>query len=155
MPTETSDHAPVRVHPPVLWLLFVGAAVLLQRAVPLSVTSMIARWAGLLLATVGILPALLAIWHFYRARTTLHPHGSVKVLLTEGPYRYSRNPIYLAYLACLIGLPLAAGSWWGALLAPVFVPAMNRLVISAEEEYLRKKFPGDFARFSARVRRWI
>jgi protein-S-isoprenylcysteine O-methyltransferase Ste14 len=155
MKTDNRDHAQVLVHPPVLWVIFIGASVLLQRLLPTPDISAVLRWVGIIIAAIGALPGFLAIWYFYRERTTVHPHGSVRVLLTMGPYRVSRNPIYLTYVGALAGLVLSAGSWWGVILAPAFILAMNRLVISPEEKYLSSKFPEAYAHYRARVHRWL
>jgi protein-S-isoprenylcysteine O-methyltransferase Ste14 len=148
-------NAAVRIEPPFLWIIFLIAARLLERGFSLPTSSMLIRWIGVGVVLAGVLPGLLAIWYFFRAGTTLHPRGSVSALQTTGPFRYSRNPIYISYFCALIGIPLALGSFWGAVLAPAFVVAMNRLVIEPEERYLQGKFPDQYTAYVKRVRRWI
>ena len=155
MTVNGREHAAVKIHPPFVWLGFTGAALLLHRIFPLATTSMEVRWLGVFIGLLGILIAFLAVWRFFAARTTLHPHGSVSALLTGGPYRFSRNPIYIGYVLAEVGLPLALGNLWGLTLALPFVLAMNRLVIQPEEHYLRERFPIEYGEYSARVRRWL
>lgn len=88
-------------------------------------------------------------------RTTPSPFGAASALLEEGPYRFSRNPIYLAALvlqagaACAFALPAAL------LPLPLEVWLFNRCVIRHEERYLREHFAEPYAAYAARVRRWI
>jgi protein-S-isoprenylcysteine O-methyltransferase Ste14 len=149
------DHANVRLHPPVLLAIFLLTALLIHRITPLAAGGALARWFGLGLVLAGILPALLAVRQFVRAGTTLNPHGSARVLVTDGPYRLSRNPIYLGYVGTQIGLPLALGSLWGLVLAPALVLALQQLVIRPEESYLHNRFPDEYSAYRKRVSRWF
>ncbi len=154
--TELNDRPQVRIHPPVLTLIYVAAAFLLNWLIPFrGVIPQPVTWLGILLVLIGLAFALLAVNQFRTARTTLDPHGSVSAIVMQGPYRFSRNPIYLGFVCMLIGLPLAFGSYWGAVLSPVFVLLMNTLVIQHEEFYLEKKFGETYADYKSRVRRWL
>jgi len=92
---------------------------------------------------------------FGRMHTTLDPHGSVSAVVTSGPYRFSRNPIYFGFLCTLIGLPLALGNVWGVVLSPLLMVSMYQLVIKHEEAYLEKKFKDVYTSYKSRVRRWL
>jgi protein-S-isoprenylcysteine O-methyltransferase Ste14 len=92
---------------------------------------------------------------FGRAKTTVDPHGSVSAIVVNGPYRFSRNPIYVGLVCFLIGMPLVLGTLWGLVLSPLFIVLMNSLVIQHEEAYLEKKFGDDYTSFKSRVRRWL
>ena len=92
---------------------------------------------------------------FGKVRTTLDPHGSVSAVVTSGPYRFSRNPIYLGFVCTLIGLPLALGNIWGAVLSPVLMVSLYQLVIKHEEAYLEEKFKDVYTSYKSRVRRWL
>ena len=149
------DHADVRVAPPIIMLAFLAAMWLLDRAFPLGTTSQIPRALGIGLVLGAIALALWAVTELLRARTTFEPHGTVTALVTSGPYRYSRNPIYLAYGLMLMGLPLALGTFWGVILTPLLIISLDRWVIRHEEAYLREKFGGTYAEYESRVRRWL
>ncbi|MEW5940258.1 MAG: isoprenylcysteine carboxylmethyltransferase family protein, partial [Chloroflexota bacterium] len=150
------DHADVKIHPPVLTLTFVIAAFLLNWLIPFPVAlPHILKSLGVVLVLAGLTLAFLAVREFGRAHTTLDPHGSVKVIVSSGPYRFSRNPIYLGFVCALIGLPLALGTYWGAMLSPLLALGLNALVIRREEAYLEKKFGEAYARYKSRVRRWV
>ena len=153
--TQT-DHAEVKIHPPILTLLHVTAALVLNWLIPFPASlSQIFKILGVVLVLVGLTFAFLAVRQFNRAHTTLDPHSAVNALVTDGPYRFSRNPIYLGFVCTLVGLPLALRTWWGAALSPLLVVGLNTLVIRHEEAYLEKKFGDEYAGYKSRVRRWL
>jgi protein-S-isoprenylcysteine O-methyltransferase Ste14 len=90
-----------------------------------------------------------------KVRTTLDPHGSVTEIVTSGPYRFSRNPIYLGFVLLLIGFSFAFRTYWGVLLSPVLTASLYQLVIKHEEAYLEKKFGDRYTSYKSRVRRWL
>lgn len=150
------DHANVKAHPPILMLLHIIAAFLLNWLVPLPVAfPQILRTLGVILVLTGLTFAFTAVRQFTAARTTLDPHGSVAAVVTTGPYRFSRNPIYFGFVCTLVGLPLAMGTYWGIIFSPVFVLLMNQLVIQHEEAYLEEKFKDQYTGYKSRVRRWL
>ena len=154
--TQYKDHADVKIAPPILTVLHIVAAYLLAGLVPLSLTvPPILENIGFALVVVGFLFGLAAFLEFRRARTTLDPHGSVASIVTSGVYRFSRNPIYVGFLLIVIGIPLNSGTYWGAVLAPIFFLLCNKLVIEREEAYLEKKFGDVYTRYQSRVRRWF
>jgi protein-S-isoprenylcysteine O-methyltransferase Ste14 len=154
--SEHKDHADVKIHPPVLTVIFIIIAYVAKWAIPISsVAPGIWHLIGFGLVVIGFLFGVAAFLAFRKARTTLDPHGQVSAIVTSGIYRFSRNPIYFGFLLMLIGLPLNSGSYWGVLLAPVFVMSMNRLVIEKEEAYLEKKFKDVYTSYKSRVRRWL
>ena len=151
-----TDHANVKVPPPILALLHIIAAFLLARFVPLPfAVPLILEYTGFALVVVGFLFGLGAAVAFRRARTTLDPHRSVSSLVTTGIYRFSRNPIYFGFLLMVIGIPLNAGTYWGVILAPIFILLCSWLVVEREEAYLEKKFGATYTSYKSRVRRWL
>ena len=145
-----------RIHPPLVALFCIIIALILGRfvAIPLA-TPQIVRNIGFALTFIGFLFGVGAFIEFRKARTTLDPHGSTKIMVTNGVYRFTRNPIYLGFLFMVIGLPLNYGYYWGILIAPIYIIIMNRLVIEKEETYLQKKFKEQYANYQSRVRRWL
>lgn len=154
--TVQTDHANVKIHPPVLLVIHIGIAFLLGRFIPLPLAVPDAlRPIGLALGVIGFLLGASAAWQFTKAHTTLDPHGSVTSLVTSGVYRVSRNPIYLGFVLMVIGIPLYFGNYWGIIIAPVMVILFNRLVIEHEEAYLEKKFGDVYTSYKSGVRRWL
>jgi len=141
MSQEQAEHANVKIPPPVLALLHIVAAFLLERFLPLPfAVPPIVRYIGLALVVIGFLLGLSAAMAFRQARTTLDPYHPVSNIVTSGVYGFSRNPIYLGFLLMVIGIPLNFGTYWGVILAPIFILLCNKLVIEHEEAYLEKRF---------------
>ena len=154
--TQHSDHADVKIHPPVLLVVHFLVAYFLNRFVPLSfVFPGILVWVGYALVVIGFGLAFGAVIRFMQARTTIDPHGSVSEIVTDGVFSISRNPIYLGFVCLLIGFPFAFGIYWGLILSPLFIILMNALVIQHEEAYLEKKFGKVYTSYKSRVRRWL
>jgi protein-S-isoprenylcysteine O-methyltransferase Ste14 len=154
--TENKDHANVRIAPPVLALLHIIAAYLLAWFLPLPfIVPSIVKYIGFALVVIGFLLGLGAVLAFRRARTTLDPYHPVSSIVTSGVYGFSRNPIYLGFVLMVIGIPLSSGTYWGIILAPIFIMLCNRLVIEHEEAYLAKKFGTTYTDYTSRVRRWL
>ena len=83
------------------------------------------------------------------------PNSPSTALVTSGPYRFTRNPIYLGNTVALLGFAIGLRWGWLLLLLPVTVAAVNWLAISREEEHLRLRFADEWKSYSSRVRRWI
>jgi protein-S-isoprenylcysteine O-methyltransferase Ste14 len=150
------DHADVKIHPPILLLIHLLAAFILNWLLPFPIAApKPVLWAGYVLVFIGLSLVFSAIYQFGKAKTTVDPHGSVSNIVRSGPYRFSRNPIYLGFTCILIGLPLALGNVWGVILSPVLVLSLNRLVIRHEEAYLEGKFGDVYTNYKSRVRRWL
>ena len=150
------DHADVKIPPPILTIIFIVIAYIAKWTIPITlVVPNFLRNIAFALIVAGFSLGIAAISEFRKARTTVDPHGSVSSVVTSGIYRFTRNPIYLGFLLMLIGIPLNSGTYWGLILAPVFIYFMNNLVIEREEAYLEKKFGDVYAGYKSRVRRWL
>jgi len=153
------DHADVVVKPP---LLFVGAlslGCLLSWIVPLGpgLGSANARAlaAGGSLALVGLALFAVSVREFRRAGTSVVPGEPSTVLLEGGPYRYTRNPIYISFVIFYFGLAIMLTSaWMLVLLIPVLI-ILQRGVVKREEAYLQAKFGAAYGKYQARVPRWL
>lgn len=111
--------------------------------------------AGAALAGSGALTLAWAAWQLRLAGTPVLPQGAPRVLVEEGPYRISRNPMALGTAALLAGAPLAIGWPLLALAAPAWVLYAQRVRIPAEEARLARHFGGWYSDYAAGVRRWI
>ncbi|HEU4833185.1 MAG TPA: isoprenylcysteine carboxylmethyltransferase family protein [Pyrinomonadaceae bacterium] len=120
-----------------------------------SLTSTLATTVGVLLLSLGFLLRLWAVVHFYNHNMrviSLEPQGS---LVTAGPYRYSRNPLYLgANVLCFFGAALVFGSLTALIMTTIHIPFVN-LWIRREERQLEQKFGDRFLAYKKQVRRWI
>ncbi len=148
--------SPLRLYPPLWFLLFAVSAIVLANVLPLSLplTVVIRPFAYLLAAGGGVL-ALWAALLFRRYQTTAHPYAEASTLVTRGPYRFTRNPMYLGLLLALLALGLWLQSLSALMLAPLFVFVINRCNIRPEERRLRAGFGEVYAAYQAQTRRWI
>lgn len=154
-PQQSRDNAGVKFPPPLMYLLVYLAGVVLQRLIPLGRLPARLWPAGLLLVVAALLLVFPSLARFRRARTSAIPRRPTTALVIEGPYRFTRNPMYLGMLLLYVGAALWLGHVWPLLLAPVVVLLVRRMVIDREESYLIAKFGDDYRRYQSRVRRWL
>ena len=112
-------------------------------------------WVGWLLIGGGLAVAVFVDLIFKRRGTTILPFRESSVLVTEGPFRYSRNPIYCGMTAALIGLGLLMGTAAPFIVVPAFVLIIDRCFIRSEEAVLETTFGDEYRDYKTRVRRWI
>jgi protein-S-isoprenylcysteine O-methyltransferase Ste14 len=113
-------------------------------------------------ATLGGLLVALAIANdlwcatvFARLGTTILPHRAASRLATDGPFRFSRNPIYVSHVTIVLGLGLLLGSPFAVLLTPALAFGLQKLAVEPEERHLLGKFGDDYRAYMARTRRWL
>jgi protein-S-isoprenylcysteine O-methyltransferase Ste14 len=97
----------------------------------------------------------MAILAFRRAGTSPNPWRPTTAMVTGGPYRLSRNPMYLGFTLLYLGAACWANSLWLLLFLPVILALMQQLVILREERYLERRFGAEYVGYRNRVRRWI
>ncbi len=122
---------------------------------PFGFDSSLTVWLGWGLIAVGLVLMLWAATEFLRHKTSVVPRRVPDALIARGPYRWTRNPIYLADATVFLGFALLRGSIIGVLLVPVFMKLIEVRFIRGEERRLAAEFPEAFAKFSARTRRWL
>jgi protein-S-isoprenylcysteine O-methyltransferase Ste14 len=103
----------------------------------------------------GVLGLTAAIRTLLRAQTPVDPYKGTTTIVTDGPFRFSRNPIYVSDLLVNLGLALLLNTWWALALSPVVVWIINIGVIAREEAYLERTFGRDYLRYKEQVRRWL
>ncbi|WP_294923175.1 isoprenylcysteine carboxylmethyltransferase family protein [uncultured Paracoccus sp.] len=140
---------------PQFWLAaFVVAGMLLGRLWPVALPKAV-QVAGLGVTAAGIGLMMWAAATMTRARTSFMPGLVPKALVTDGPFRFSRNPIYLGDLLVMGGVLLALQLPVGLVLLPVFAQALTRFFILPEERVIEAEFGQGFRDYKARVRRWL
>lgn len=156
MAEQNMDHPQIMVMPPMVFLGYLLGALALNWFVPLPAPwTLILRILGGLLVIAGLLLGGSAFSHMTRANTSPDPHQPATALVTEGPYRWTRNPIYLGFFLIYLGFTLLAGTLWGLLLSPFLIWTITNSVVYAEEVYLEKKFEDLYTSYQSRVRRWL
>jgi protein-S-isoprenylcysteine O-methyltransferase Ste14 len=96
-----------------------------------------------------------ALWLFGRHETGLLPGQATRAVIEEGPYRLSRNPLYVGLLALYLGLALLVPTLWGIVLFPAAVQLVAWGAIRPEERFLRERFGASYDDYARRVRRWL
>ncbi|AEJ39979.1 hypothetical protein TPY_1799 [Sulfobacillus acidophilus TPY] len=150
-----ADHPAIIMPPPILWLLAVGVGALLQWLIPWRVTGIGWQGIGLVLVAVAFFLSVWALWSLRQAKTPVDPLKTPRAIVTFGPYRYSRNPIYVALIFSLPGIGFLTGWLWIAILAVPFWAILQWGVVRPEEVFLRQKFGNEYERYCARTRRWV
>lgn len=149
------DRIPVVAPPPLLYAAGIGLGWLAHGAWPLPLAFPGAHALGWTLVAAGLALAAWSVAAFHRAATTVNPYGGTTRIVDSGPFRYSRNPMYVAMALVHAGAAPLLGSVW-VVLALVPVLALIRYsVIAREEAYLTRKFGEPYAAYCRRVRRWL
>ncbi len=154
---SNEDETGIRIPPPVVFLAAILLAVLVGWAAPLRLGLPPAiRWplaVAMMVPVVAILPSILAA--FRRAGSAYDvrkvPHG----LVTDGAFRFSRNPGYVLFALFFAGIAIALDNGWGLIFVAASVVFVHFQVVLKEEAVLEKRFGGDYLAYKRRVRRWL
>jgi protein-S-isoprenylcysteine O-methyltransferase Ste14 len=153
------DRPDVITLPPLIYLLGLAFGLYLHALFPASFSRGTAargvRALGIGVVLLGLLPGGQAFRQMRAAGTNPDPSEPTTAIVETGPFRYTRNPIYLAFTATYVGLLLLANTPWPLLSLPVVLTAISRGVIDREERYLERKFGADYLAYKTRVRRWL
>lgn len=153
---QQDQGAPVRLPPPLVYAVPLVLLALLDRALPWRLPDIPGRpLLGWLLVISGVALSASGAATFRRHGTTVIPHHAVSRLVTSGPYRLTRNPMYVGLTVAYLGVSLLVGSWWPLVALPVLVVVVDRFVVAREESYLRARFGAEYEGFCRRTRRWL
>ncbi len=155
--TDTAkDTAGVVAPPPVLFAGFLAAGFVLDAIWPTVAFGYPWRfWIGGSLIVLGVLLMTAGVSRFNRAGTNVPTYRPTTALVTDGPYRYSRNPLYISLFLAYAGIGVVADNLWIlALGVPLFL-IMRYGVVAREERYLERKFGQAYLDYKAAVRRWL
>jgi len=153
---DPQDIPGVIAPPPLIYAGALTLGLLLQGAFPAKfLPRAVARVGGAVL--IGIASAVIAsaIREMRRADTPVNPTEPTKALVVKGPFRFTRNPLYLSLTLLYAGIASFVNALWAMLLLPVALFVINRGVIDREEQYLERKFGEQYESYKKRVRRWL
>ena len=150
------DNPGVVARPPLIYLCSILIGLALQFVWPLKVLpSALEATLGGSLMLVAIVLFTLSVRQFLATGTAIQTHRPTTAILRTGPYRFSRNPIYVSFTLLYIGIGVWVNSAW---LLGILIPTLLLIsygVIAREERYLAQKFGDEYLQYKASVRRWL
>ena len=146
----------VKIIPPLVYLAGVVIGIVISIWIPTKIAPSSLAWTlgGILLICGAILTGS-AILKFKDVGTTVRPDRAASTLVVVGPYRITRNPMYLGLALVYVGIAPADQSVWALILLPVVLTIIQRRAIEPEEVFLERRFGADYIRYKENVRRWI
>jgi protein-S-isoprenylcysteine O-methyltransferase Ste14 len=153
---QPANTAGVVAPPPLIFLGPLIAGLLLQRVRPVAaMPEFVARLLGVPLLFAG---GALAIWGFRTmgaAGTPVNPREPVQQLVTDGPFSFTRNPLYTALTLAYLGVTCLANAFWPLLFLPGVLAVIRQGIIAREERYLEQLFGDAYRDYKERVPRWF
>ena len=166
MSENGNDRAGVIAPPPLIYLAGIGVGLALEYIWPAPLLPQDVQYGvGAALIAVAFLiavPAFLqfriavpAFLQFRKAKTDVDPYKPVTAIISTGPFRWTRNPLYLAMAVLQLGVAFAVDGIWIALMIVPAVIVIQYGVIVREERYLERKFGDEYLSYKTAVRRWV
>jgi len=151
------ESAGVKFPSPLLYVAFLTLGILADVRYAVHVVPSAVAWmlGGAMLAGGVVLGPIWGVLTLRRAATTIRPDKPTAELVTDGSFRFSRNPLYLALTLIYAGLALIVDSLWALLMLVPATLIISRFVIRREEDYLARTFGDKYERYRTSVRRWI
>jgi protein-S-isoprenylcysteine O-methyltransferase Ste14 len=155
--SDTTDTAQVIIRPPIAWALAVLAGLALNWLMPLPFVPVMlpAGWLGAMVFALALVLVAWAIATMTRVGSNVPTSLPTTTIVETGPYRFTRNPIYLGMFVGLVGLAIAFDSLWLLATLVPFALLIRYGVVAREEAYLERKFGDVYRHYRARVRRWL
>lgn len=148
----------MKVPPALIMLVFGVLMYVLDKFLPIGEFDFFGRQElAMFLFGLGALVMLLSMIQFFIKKTTVDPRNPDKAsnLVTNGIFKFTRNPMYLGMLLFLLAIGLKLGNAFNTLIAAAFVAYMNRFQIKPEEEALSKIFGKEYSIYCKLTRRWF
>jgi len=151
-----SNNTGIRVIPPVIFFIALAVAFVLNWIWPVLLLNDGVRYSVgpvLIIASFAVMPPVLRA--FRQADTTFDVRRIPSALITEGMYRYSRNPTYISMITVCIGIAVVSGNVWVLLTTAITALYLNVNIVPIEEKYLEAQFGEEYRQYKIRVRRWL
>ena len=153
---ELPDNPGVIAPPPVIYAGPLVVGLMLNLKFPMGfLPRKVASILGAMLIGTSVALVAQAFQRMRRAGTNVNPTEPATVLVTEGPFNYTRNPLYLSMTLFYAGVSILVNALWAMLLLPAVLFVISRGVIDREERYLERKFGEQYKQYKERVRRWL
>ncbi len=146
----------VKIIPPLVYLVGLVIGIVISVWIPTKIAPIPLAWTlGGILVICGAVLGGSAILKFKEMGTTVRPDRAAAALVIVGPYRITRNPMYLGLALVYVGIALADQSVWAIILLPVVLAIIQRQAIEPEEAFLERRFGANYIRYKENVRHWI
>ncbi len=156
MADDERDNPGILIPPPLTYLLLLVFGLLLDRRIHIPfLPRSIARGLGWLLLGGGVLLNGWFVFTMRRTDTPIDPRKPVSKLVTDGPFRYTRNPAYLSMTLIYAGVAVLRNALWAILFLPLVLYAIQRDQIEREERYMERVFGEAYLTYKTSVRRWV
>ncbi len=156
MNNAAPDAPRVKIIPPLVYLAGLAAGFIVGFWLP---TRFLPQWIiwpfGGVLIVLGIALVASAMFNFKNHETTIRPDRAASTLVISGPYKFTRNPMYVGLAAVYLGIAIAGQSLWALIFLPVVVLIIQRGAIEKEEAFLERRFGAGYVRYKESVRRWL
>ncbi|MET0066006.1 MAG: isoprenylcysteine carboxylmethyltransferase family protein [Candidatus Thiodiazotropha sp.] len=145
-----------KILPPVLFMIAIMMIIILHSLLPIShLLHPPETWPGMVLLIGGLSVSAWHNWLFRRLGTNIHTFDEPDILVTQGLFRFSRNPMYLGFALALAGIALVLGTLTPFLVVLLFILIADRWYIAYEERAMTEKFGEAYLDYARRVRRWL
>jgi len=156
MSHDIIDNPNVIAFPPLIYAVPMAVGILLHALFPMNLLPpVLANVVGGLSFILAVILAVLASRTMRQAGTNVNPSQPTTAIVSDGPFRFTRNPLYLSLTLLYSSISLLANALWPMLMLPIVLIIIERGVIAREERYLEDKFGEEYRHYKARVRRWI
>lgn len=151
-----ADNPGVVAKPPLLYGAALSVVLVLRWLWPMPIFGdAAALWPGLALVVFSVGVMLWGGATMHAAGTSVNPGLPTTAIVTSGPFRISRNPLYVSLTLLYFGLILAFNTWWGIILLVPLLLVMHFGVVLREERYLEQKFGDEYRRYKTKVARYL
>ena len=156
---EKTSSPGIHYPPPLIFVVVFGLSGLINKYVPVSLAgierTVVGKVIAFLLCFAGAFLMFSSIYIFLRNRTPVYPNSPATFLVTNGPYRFTRNPMYTGLCLLYLAGAIFMNSLWPLILFPIVVWFISRYVIASEEAHLEATFDDAYREYQSSVRRWI
>jgi len=151
-----ADNPGVIAPPPLIYAGALLAGLILNRLLPTGFLPRdLSRLLGPAMIVGGLVIGLLGFREMRRAETNVDPYKPTTAIVDAGPYRFTRNPLYVGMTLMYCGISALFDALLPILMLPGVIAVMRKGVIEREERYLERKFGAEYLLYKARVRRWV
>ncbi len=158
MADNNNDRAQVRIPPPLYFFACLGFGLLFEYLFPIdsvSISLSLRIFTGAIFSIISGYFALGAIIVMKTNKTPFDPAKSTIKIVQRGPFKFSRNPMYLSLLILLFAIAIFSASFWIFITIPILFLFILSYAVKPEERYLKQKFGKQYLEYAAKVRRWI